>query len=371
MIISRKFIPHLVTLLVFIAGGMLGYKGYTIIPYSNYFIEAWLIISVAFFSKSVNYKGAILLNLLALYVTLKFLLSINSGVHVLDFVIAHKFISYIVLLIIFNPNKPVFDSRTTICIFRLIAIAMLIKYIVWFMIVNNRPGLFTENNFELMFLGILYIVLQEKRLTKPFDLVILLSIFILSGSRSGLMSLALILAWYSVFKRPSITRYMLFGSVFPLLLMTALQRIPQDLSTIDRVKFLLLFIETMSMYEMPQILFGSMRLKPLPQEICNNFAFYKGLFSSSGDGSCYSVVFHSFLLRAVHDFGAVGTYLIGLIYYKILIRSFSFYATTLLIGVLIFNSLSVSGPSNVFVFAGLLIGIATMGRRESNEDKFA
>ncbi len=45
---------------------------------------------------------------------------------------------------------------------------------------------------------------------------------------------------------------------------------------------------------------------PLLPASCADLSYYQTLFSYAGDGRCYSVILHSFIMRVIYDHGIIG-----------------------------------------------------------------
>jgi hypothetical protein len=84
------------------------------------------------------------------------------------------------------------------------------------------------------------------------------------------------------------------------------------------------------------------------------------LFSRSGNGTCYSVVFHSFLLRAIFDHGILGLVFIIFSAYKLLVVSgVRKGAAVVFVAIVIINGLSVSSFNNLFYAVSTVFLMAT------------
>lgn len=308
----------------------------------------------------------------AMYLCLAFLFYFFSSlliaiflrkVHILDFLLAYKAIFYLIILFYFC-NKKIGSLNSFNNIYFILLALFFIKYILSIVLgLNDRPLLFRENNFELMFLALVfYLRCISTTKIQLFELIAILSIFIASGSKSALPILLFVLASY--YLRSLTWKNMLavtiLGTIvtsFFVFIMLSKYGI-SGLSSIDRLAFLRVFIIEMQNSSVMEILFGHPRLSPLMVSSCNALYFYPGLFSYKGDGSCYSLILHSFILRSLFDHGVIATVLIFYSSYFLLIKAgFNRRDGYTFMGVLFLNSLSVSGYNSVFFALSMIFYI--------------
>ena len=122
-----------------------------------------------------------------------------------------------------------------------------------------------------------------------------------------------------------------------------------SLEEIDRYRFFILFIEDMSKRNILNWVFGTPPLTPLSTYTCSSLVYYEKLFGHGGDGKCYSVIFHSMIIRTIFDHGLIGLFFILFFLQKILFAS-GFYgkSSTIIIGILLVNGLSVSSFNSIY-----------------------
>jgi hypothetical protein len=114
-------------------------------------------------------------------------------------------------------------------------------------------------------------------------------------------------------------------------------------------------------------LLGNWIIQPLNPEICIQLRYYSSLQSNESLGSCYSVVLHSFALRAVNDFGILGAIAIFYTFGKILLSNLEKSSAICFFLLLMFNSLSVSGVNNVYVVLPILVALLSSNSKSSNK----
>ena len=136
-----------------------------------------------------------------------------------------------------------------------------------------------------------------------------------------------------------------------------------DFEQIDRYKFLMMFIYDTSDWEWWRFLTGSTPLTPMSDYVCQKLSYYSRLFSHSGEGSCYSVILHSYILRVIFDHGLIGLgFLLYFVYQGLKSSGFTFQERVAVIGVVLVTSLSVSAMNNVYVVFALLLYFASNKR---------
>ncbi|MFT6053196.1 MAG: hypothetical protein ACJAS3_001138 [Roseivirga sp.] len=224
----------------------------------------------------------------------------------------------------------------------------------------NRPQLLAENNFELMFLGIMYYVtITRQRKPNYKYLLALILIFVLSSSRSGLIILVLILISSSYSKNIVKSLGIKFFTVSLMIIVgTALflNRMGSlDFESIDRIVFFQYFLNDTSSWGLIDFLIGAERISPLSDATCQGLRFFSGLFSYSNDGSCYSVILHSFVLRVIYDHGIV--FLLFIIYAVFLFlksKGLSRKDSAVVCAMVTLNGLSVSSFNSVFFLLAMM-----------------
>lgn len=288
-----------------------------------------------------------------------------ADANVLDVATSVKAFIYLII-IAYLANKMVLKVNTLEIIFKALMYIFLVKYGYSRILgLSERPGVFTENNFELMFVYIIAAGLWQLRgYTKPTEMLILILIAGLSGSRSGVLEL-LWLAFIgrrsknlkiNVDRRMNYLTPVLFAAILLISYFIISSRSVGGLEEIDRFKFLLLFLDETKDWSVGQWLVGSNPMTALNSYTCDALAYYENLFSYSGDGRCYSVIFHSMLIRTIFDHGILGLFFIFYFIWRVMRTSF-YDGKTIgsVIGILLINALSVSSFNSVY--ASLAIGI--------------
>jgi hypothetical protein len=283
-----------------------------------------------------------------------------------EFFRAHKWIFYSIALVSALKFRIIEANKLNLLVNSLL-VASAIKYSYSVVAVgfSARPGLFTENNFELFLLFGLVIVVYERGYQKNFWFFsTLMLVVFLSGSRSGATGLLVLLLYIATRSqiRTKLIQYLIllsvsFGAVVALLIFQARGI---NLETIDRINFLSRFLIETSSWSISEWLFGAPPLTQMSYETCGYLSFYGTLLSSAGDGTCYSVILHSQILRLVFDFGLAGLILcFGLLYFILRSSGMTWQPALALFALALTNSFSVSGPNNVYVVLPILAALIT------------
>jgi len=351
----------------FVILGILGFANYGrahIINVSTAF-DILIVLSVFIYKPKFADQTSLLLFIVFFsYFVISFLIAtVFQGNHLLDFLLAYKAIFYFTILFYFE-RKRIGGRQRFYQLYKWLVIFFFIKYVSSVLLsLNDRPLLFRENNFELMLLGLMFylkFILFEK--IKGWELLTIIVIFLISGSKSAIPILFLVLAsvylkgltWKKILSFSVIC--MVFVAVFASLLISKYGL--TGLGGIDRIAFFRVFLLEMMNSSNLEILFGHMRISALLETSCNALYFYPGLFSFKNDGSCYSLILHSFLLRSIFDHGVVGTLIIFYSCYFLLSRAgYSNRVSYTFLGVMFLNSLSVSGFNSVFFALSMLFYI--------------
>ena len=156
------------------------------------------LITIAYCLTSIKHpkKQIILISLVsAIYIiTSYFYANLAKNTNALDFILAFKAYIYLSLLAL-CVNKPIFPHSRLALISKLLIAIFSLKYITSrFLLSIDRPIVFTENNYELIFLLIIYYVnFTFTKKVEPLWLGLLILTFFLSGSRSSIVALALMI----------------------------------------------------------------------------------------------------------------------------------------------------------------------------------
>jgi hypothetical protein len=348
-----------VGLLTLAATGVLALGDYNFLNATPIFEVLFFILAISSFFFSTKSRGAQVVQIMFIaYLIINYgLMVISETKDIKDFLQINKAFIYAPFLVMFLGANAI-SNKKAVSLFKVLLLAFLFKYLLSVLLGYERPGIFTENNFELSFLMLLYMAISDSLGDKKLKYFLALSIVVaLSGSRSAMI--ALIALYFFVFLRHFSIKIILRLIPFIVLSLLAayifIDRMVGDIYTIDRVKFLDVFLLQIEGWSWYDYIFGSYPITSIDTTGCMLLAYYSSLFSYSGDGSCYSVILHSYFLRVIFDHGLFG--LCALIAFYIWIFKRAGVEKWKLMGflALVFcNSLSVSAVNSVYFCLGLI-----------------
>lgn len=282
----------------------------------------------------------------------------------LDFILAFKAYIYLALLTLCS-GKAVFPHARLSQLTKFLMVVFILKYGVSKILLSiDRPIVFTENNYELIFLLIIYYIdFTFTKKIEPFWLAILILTFFLSGSRSSIVALAFMIPFITMkrFDYKIIIGMLVLGIVSMGVYFMFIERLSgNSVESIDRVRFFNFFLYEVRNWSIIDFALGASRLTPLTNSTCNALSYYSTLLSFNGDGTCYSVIFHSYILRAIFDHGLIlFSFLVASIGYFLSTSGFTKPQIVCVIGILFITSLSVSSFNNAYVALAIAIAIST------------
>lgn len=276
-----------------------------------------------------------------------------------DFLMIHKVFIYMSFLVCVGRMR-VINNETILLIYKVLSIGMFVKYSISHVFgIDDRPGFFTENNFEIMLLLFLFLaVIRIKKELTISSIIFPVVIILLSGSRSGILGMAAMFLFLDLSKY-GVTRFRKFlASVFILALSAGLFILRLDnmsVEDIDRFKFFLVFIDEVQPWGMYEWLVGNPSITPLSYDSASFFNYYYLLFSDYDNNLGFSVLFHSFVLRMLFDHGILGLLFVFISTWWILNKAnLSRSEVFAVISVLVLNSTSVSSLNSIYAIWGII-----------------
>jgi hypothetical protein len=304
---------------------------------------------------------------------------LNQKINFFDFTLIY--LSYIYALIIsLFVGKKLISERKYIIFFKYLLLLFFIKYLYMNIFhITNRPILFMENNFEMMFLLLLYIAYTKYKKNiklNSFETIILILIVFLSGSRSAIVTLFFILTILNFRIKLSIKNIikllLFFIFTFILIYIIFSERMSySSLESIDRIQFLFYFLNDIHSWGIKEYIMGNPIITPVSNETARNLSYFSSLMSHKHDGSAYSVIYHAFDIRIIYDHGILGLLFLFYFINKVLkISNYDKKRRISIIGVYFLNGLSVSSFGNILGFSGLifLITIKDFKKEGTNEN---
>ncbi|VUS60269.1 hypothetical protein SB6411_01851 [Klebsiella spallanzanii] len=323
---------------------------------------------MALVSRGINKTALIISFLCLLYLIYSWCYaSLFTNTNIFDLVLAYKSYYYM-LLIGFFYKKNIFSESTIESLFKLLLILFLFKYTTdRFLLDIDRPQLLVENNYELILLILLYyyVNLKDKKIV-VINTVLIAYLCFISGSRSSLI--AMVITFFFSIEKKVTFKTMLIYIISPVMVFAVLILFQERISgldgieQIDRVKFFNEFLYSTSNWQWWEFFTGSKALTPLLPESCAALSYYQTLFSFAGDGRCYSVILHSFVIRVIYDHGFIGFSFLILCLFMYLNKC-SFKERMAILLVLIATGLSVSSLNNVYVSLALIFFVGAKTNR--------
>ncbi|CCQ10303.1 hypothetical protein PALB_11680 [Pseudoalteromonas luteoviolacea B = ATCC 29581] len=336
---------------------------YNLLP-TNALFELMVLLSIGLVAKRMPLSAWAIIALSSVYIGYTLVVALQNGTHPVDYLLAFKAFVYLIFLSFFTGNKVLFNRETLISAFDFILILFLMKYVIWIAIGDGfRPGVFAENNFEIMlvlFWALTVWALQGELSLKQW--LLLTAVIFLSGSRSGVVSYFAVMSILLIrqFDWKTLLKLGILGIIGVGVVAVFISRLSDgNLNSIDRVVFFQGLLIAMREWTFFDYLVGAPPLTELPDVVCQRMNYYKELFSAKDPAICYSVILHSFIMRVVHDHGFIGLFFLFWATNLLMKRSFvPPRARVGVLAVLFLNGLSVSSLNSVYALVGLIILVA-------------
>jgi hypothetical protein len=320
-----------------------------------------------YFRKIVLIRWAIVL-----YIILSFFYAVlYKQANILDFLLIYKSFIYLFFLSLL-VDKRLIPFLTTCRLFDILLGIFFIKYTISVVLgLNSRPTVFVENNFELMLLYALYLLRYSVTKEDSLQYLFIVGVItLMSLSRSSLLmysALALYVV-YTSFKKTRV--FIIPGAMLFLgaIVYYIFSERNSSLESVDRYKFLMVFWDNVKDWNFLQWLVGAERISPLNEYAQRVMNYFIRLYSYSKDGTAYSVVLHSFLMRVIYDHGVLGLIFILYTTYTLLrINGVARQISFVFIVIVLINGLSVSSFNNLFFALSMVFLMNTNIRFERTE----
>lgn len=327
-------------------------------------LDAWLLALLGWALFKGKTKSLALIGLLSVYLLSRTVPAVLFNAPVDDFLQAYRWVLYLVIFAAAMGRKwgsPKSLRRVTLALL----VMAIIKSAATLVLLGRgqRPGLLLENNFELaLFSGLIVVTYQFLGKSRWLAVVGLGALTIMDESRSGAVAFVIV-AGYAVSQAKSANLFLryLLALALPALAFVAVlvfEARARTSSGIDRLNFARIFLENTSDWNAIQWIFGTTPITPLNPASCLQLSYYESLFSSRGDGTCYSVILHAFNLRVIYDAGLLGLCLAAVVTWLAMRRSGASLAITVALSAIAFtNGLSVSGLNNPYVALPVILAI--------------
>lgn len=284
-----------------------------------------------------------------------------------DFFIAYVIIFNAIILLLTPKNATLINPETFYKYSIYIYILFITKYTYSYLLGNFRPGVFIENNFELMSIFLLYIgeVIHNKKI-QTIKFLFLTLIVAMSGSRSGMMAYIAVVYLTRESMLVNLKSFFIIYIIplFGVVVIVSADRFI-DISSIDRVQFMYYFISELKERSIFSYLFGAPRLTFLSDESCAALAHFEDMHSFTNPSQCLPLILHSMHFRAILDHGLI---LYAVVFFSLYVtmksRNFSTNESLSVFSVLVLNGFSVSGLYSIF-FALPLLALYLMGEKNN------
>lgn len=413
---------------VFSLMGLITFQTAHPLPVQQIF-EVLLIVSAFLVLKDTSKGLWVFISLVGLYIGETFLRGyFIYSIHPKDYLISYKFFFYIILLSFFI-NKSVFSSQWLKKIYLFLVTLFLIKYfyinilfeLFGIPLPTVRAELFVENNFELLFLSLLYflVFLQNDKKFEWYTFILFALVMLLGKSRSGALEF-FVVSFGILFNLKSRLGIKAFFFVLLTLYTGAIwqsrvvnlnkvyetikieqvgvkrqsnpninehnkshqEKIkPTDknyingkydsFQKIDRYKFLQQFLYDIKDWQIKDYFFGNSGVLTFTSnKTAETFKHFKGLYSKTDNTRFYSVIYHSFWLRVLFDHGILGVLFI-VSWLGVCLRKFcrlDVFDILIVLGVFGANGLSVSSFNSIFGTMALMFYFSSYKwKGESND----
>lgn len=285
-----------------------------------------------------------------------------------NYVVTLKPFVYLCILALYSRNIPQVDLSKWIRLFLVIYPLVLLwnLFLVHLseganlgQLMTTRPFFIFENNFEITFylncFIIIFFIYGEKRL---LDFLLLVITIILAGSRSGLLSFAVVCFFYflSVGWRQKI-----IVSILALAAAAYIgkgRNISAPLGTIDRVQSFQAIFDHYgnSFIEVLKEPFGFGIYKKVPGYICTRLPDFAEWFTGNSH-NCDPLMLQAFYTRSLYQLGIYVTLLIPVLFFLLVKRETGWKVAILILAPVTCVATSVGGFSNGLAFWGILISI--------------
>ncbi|WP_157789938.1 hypothetical protein [Marinomonas sp. BSi20584] len=349
---------------------------YNFLPSNMIFECLMFLFFLASFLGGLNKKYLVFFFLSAMYIFYglsSFLIVENHG-RLSDFLLIYKPFVYVCMLSIFY-GKNIFTKKYSNRLYTFVIFSFSFKYLMSIFIFDiSRPGVFTENNFELMLVGFLFLATYDvDREFESRNYLLLVLVSCLSFSRSAIL-FTLVIFLFLNFKgclRNKLISYMCLVFLVSIVLIVFLSRLGDSgIESVDRYIFLLSFIREMSNGSLYVWLFGNPPMTNVSFETASALEYYYLVFSDHEKLIAFSAVFNSFILRAIFDHGVIGLSFIVYFSYSIVIGStFSRGIALSVCSIMLINGMSVSSFQSVYFLLGVFFLISR--KNLSKKEKFS
>jgi hypothetical protein len=285
-----------------------------------------------------------------------------------NYVVTLKPFAYLCILALYSRNVPQVDLSKWLRLFLVIYPLVLLwnLFLVHLneganlgQLMTTRPFFIFENNFEITFylncFIIVFFIYGEKRL---LDFLLLVITIILAGSRSGLLSFAVVCFFYFLsvgWRQKIMVTFLAIGAAAYI---GKGRNISAPLGTIDRVQsFQAIFHHYgNSFVEVLKEPFGFGIYQKVPGYICTRLPDFAEWFTGNSH-NCDPLMLQAFYTRSLYQLGIYVTLLIPILFFLLVKKETGWKIAVLILAPVTCVATSVGGFSNGLAFWGILISI--------------
>lgn len=338
---------------------------------ANLIFELLIVCYFLYFASSmrISKRQALVVAGLVAYLVISFILFMQSpnSMYLGQFFIIYKSIYYLTIMQ-FMIGKKLFDKEELRSLFYILICTFLIKYLVLHALnisyLENghvRPGVFTENNYELIFLILIYYCISTyDAIFKLIPFFAMSFILILSGSKSALLAFLITTLFMNFKKFNQLKILFLIIATISLFIVLSNRHSGSALAEIDRIIFFTHFLNDINNFTLINYLFGTPPITQVSPATASSLSFYDTLFADKDTLEAFSVLYHSYILRVIYDHGFIGLAGIMSIVFALVSRcGYDKKVALSVLGIIIASGLSVSSLNSSFVTFGLILFITT------------
>lgn len=355
---SYKLLTSMIFLICFLLSFSFYLMGVEL--YFTFVFDLLIFLSVLLFKTTRLFSVLIVLLLSYIFYHIIYVYYYFGGAHLRDLFLSLKFTLYFLVLCSIFKREIITKEYFSFGFLVLLAF-FFVKYSVAHLMGDSRPPLYTENNFEMCFLSVFYLVYVYLGKSNGWKFILFSSVILLSGSRSAIICLLLLYLYqFRPFYKISFIQLLKLLALFimgALVLMVIMSRMTAGgLEEVDRYIFLMVFFDNISDWGVKEYLVGNSPLTPLASTSCLQLSYYQSLFSKVSDGVCYPLILHLFWLRVFMEHGLVAIIGVCLLLLSILKKKgLDTRGSIFILALISVNGLSVSAFSSSIIFFSLII----------------
>lgn len=246
--------------------------------------------------------------------------------------------------------------------FYLIVVMALVYLVKIILLGSDRPTLYSENNYEIPSILIAYAIFQslnKKDSSYRGKITTYLSYFLalLSMSKSAIIE-AVFVYFKIKMNRMNARNFLILSFSIPvgLLLIYAVFSIRSTDGVVDRLQFLVVFLDLVRDFSLQEAMLGKGVANELPFSSCMQLKFWASRMFSDYS-YCNSTAFFSFQLKIFYDFGLVGLLLCLGSWGCFLVRFYGAGLGSTIFLIMFLCSLSVSGFNNSIIIWTIFLGL--------------